>query len=95
MSLETQVSVYFPDYTVIRGKNASEVLLKVGKKQWKFENRLDAIKRMLSKRASHWSGAEIDPNLPAPEFLTALGESGMVFVWFGPEDPFIGVPNDS
>jgi hypothetical protein len=94
MTKDMQVSVYFPDYTVTRGKSASEVLLKIGKKQWKFEDRLSAIKEMLARRAMHWSGTEIDPSLPSPEFLKALGDSGMVFVWFGDSDPFVGVPHE-
>ena len=88
-----QISVYFPDHTVIRGKSASQVLLAIGKKQWKYQDKLAAIKRMLAVRAHNWSGAEIDPTLPSPEFLHALGESGMVFVWYGEEDPFVGLPS--
>lgn len=90
-----KVSVYFPDFTVVRGKNASDALLKIGKKQWKYEDRLGAIKQLLAKRAFNWSGAQIDPTLPSPEFLVQLGESGMVFVWFGDGNPWTGLVGDA
>ena len=88
---DNKVKIYWPDYTVTSADNASEVLLKIGKKQWKIETEVKSIKRMLSRRAYNWSGVQIDPELPNRQFLKALGESGMVFVWFGDGDPFIGV----
>lgn len=90
-----KVRIYWPDYTITKGKNARQALLKIGKKQWKMKTDILEIKKMLSVRALNWSNAVIDPSLPSEEFLTELGKSGMVFVWYGDGDPFLGTKDSA
>lgn len=86
----SKVTIYWPDYTVTRAETATQALEKIGLKQWKMLTDVGQIKRMLARRASIWSNATVDPETPSHEFLRQLGESGMVFVWFGDGDPFLG-----
>lgn len=89
-SSNKKVRIYWPDYTITKGKTARQALLKIGKKQWKTKTDIMEIKQMLAQRAFNWSNAIIDPSLPSHEFLTELGKTGMVFVWYGDGDPFLG-----
>jgi len=85
------VKIYWPDYTITKGRTARQALMSIGKKQWKTKTDIQEIKKMLATRAFNWSNAIIDPELPSEEFLEQLGASGMVFVWFGDGDPFVGI----
>ena len=86
-----KVTIYWPDYTITKARSADQALMKIGKKQWKLEIDVLRIKKMLAKRANDWTGIEIDVDTDSRTFLRNLGESGMVFVWFGDGDPFFGV----
>jgi hypothetical protein len=86
-----KVSIYWPDYTITRGDNATDLLRKVALKQWEEEVTVPRMKELLAERAWGWSNSVVDPLLPDEEFIKELGDTGMVFVWFGEGDPFRGL----
>ena len=83
--------IYWPDYTVTTADNATKALAIIAEKQWEQEVTVVEMKKLLADRAWGWCNALVDPSLPDKEFLVALGETGMVFVWFGEENPFYGI----
>ena len=87
----TKVAVYWPDYTISRARNATKLLELLALKQWEEEVSVHRMKELLAERAWGWSNEIVDPQLPDEEFLKELGETGMVFVWFGEGNPFQGL----
>ena len=70
----------FPDGTEIKGISPVDLLCQIAKIQWE-EVGVDAMKHLLAARARAWNNAVIDPTLDDDSFISALGESGMVFVY--------------
>jgi hypothetical protein len=86
-----KVTIYWPDYTMTKAANATAALKIIAEKQWEEQVSVERMKELLAGRAWGWCNAVVDPSLPDEEFLSALGDTGMVFVWFGEEDPWRGV----
>lgn len=85
-----RVTVFWTDFSKTVATNATECLRIIAKKQWDDFDAVD-IKKTLARRAYEWNGSVVDFMLPDYKFLKALGESGMVFVWFGSGDPFAAI----
>ena len=86
-----KVSIYWPDYTTTVAVSASRALEVVAQKQWEEEVSIPRMKELLAGRAWAWTNQIVDHRLPDDEFLKALGDTGMVFVWFGDGDPWVGL----
>lgn len=78
------VSIWFPDGTVIRGVDATDALVRLGRIQWTPTEDTATIKAALSDRAWGWNRSALNPALPDDQFLTALDASAMVAVIYGP-----------
>lgn len=77
------VAIYWPDGSVTRANDPTAALQIVASKQWDQPVSVAKMKQLLSQRAIGWNDAVVDPLLPDAEFLSALGETGMVFVTDG------------
>lgn len=88
--MSKQVTVFWTDYTKTVASNPTECLRIIAKKQWEDFDAAN-IKRTLARRAYDWNGSMLDFELSDYAFLKALGDTGMVFVWFGDGDPFASI----
>lgn len=86
-----KVAIYWPDYTITRAASATKALEVIAEKQWEEKVSVPRMKQLLADRAWGWCNSLVDPSLEDQEFLVKLGETGMVFVWFGDQDPWVGV----
>ena len=85
-----KVTIYWPDYSMTKAVSATRALEVIAEKQWEELVSVPRMKELLSERAWGWCNEIVDPTLSDDEFLKALGETGMVFVWFGEQDPWKG-----
>lgn len=73
------ILVRWPDGTVVRARSWSVLLRKVRSLPWNRKYTSAATMRTeLSRRAYVWSGAIVNPALPAPEYWRALAATGML-----------------
>lgn len=86
-----KVKIYWPDYTITVAVSATRALEVIAQKQWEEEVSVPRMKELLADRAWAWSRKIVDFDLEDKEFLKALGDTGMVFVWFGEGDPWVGL----
>jgi hypothetical protein len=77
--MKTTWKITFPDGHSFRAPTAEAALEAWRKKSWHPWEGAD-WPQVLAKRAYVWSGAIVDPELPAEELLAALAEAGLVKV---------------
>lgn len=81
----------FADGCTMTADDSVSVLLLWGGVQWEPVKDLAEVKVELARRAGVLRGADVDPMLPADEFLQALDMAGVVAVLQMPEKSKPGV----
>lgn len=65
----------WPDGRTIGAPTARELIERIGRDSFDGEPDLVAVRAGLARRAQAWSGAEVDPSLPAEAFVRALARA--------------------
>lgn len=73
------IRLYWPDGTVLAGKDADDVLARLGRLQWTPLD-VETMKARLADRVLALFGIEVDPALPSDEFLTAIDAAALCAV---------------